>query len=443
MATVSAFLRTTSAKKDREVNLRFRLTDGRDIQLFYKSSLTILPRLWSNASQAIKAKVAIDEDERMMFNRSVETIKNKILDWYLQLPNRTEATSAELQEFMEGNPLSSSAVEARRDDDFEATFDRFLNERKVSYDRKRQLIVTKNIVLRYERYMAWQSGRPYKFDYRTATQKTINSIERFMTEEHKICQRYPELYANRKKPVEQRGRNTVIGKLKYLRTFFKWAHDHSLIQNDPFKNYPIEQPVYGNPIYINIDELSRLASAEMPSKSLAKHRDIYVFQCCLGCRHSDLRALRGSNVNNGVVEYIARKTRESNPVVVRVPLNKLARSIYERYKPKNPSDRLLPVASNQVYNRALKKIFSAAGIDRWVQTLDPKTREPLQRRMCDFVASHSARRAFIGNIYKKVRDQNLVSSMSGHKPGSKEFPRYQFTDDDMKFDMVSVLDNFD
>lgn len=437
MATVTAFLRTSTSKKDKEVNIRFRLTDGRSTQLFYKSDLTILPKLWSNDTQSIKAKVAINEERRLVFNRAVEEIRNRILAWYVGLPDRDMATTEALQQFMAGSTESAKPA----NEDFATTFERFLAERKVSYDRKRQLRVVKNIVLRYERYTAWQTGRPYTFDHREATQQTIHSIERFITDEHKICQLYPELYLNQKKPVEQRGRNTVIGKMKYLRTFFLWAYEQELIPRNPFKNYTIEQPVYGNPIYINIDELTHLANAEMPSKSLEKHRDVYVFQCCIGCRHSDLRALRGSNANNGVVEYIARKTRESNPIIVRVPMNQLAKTIYERYKPEKPSDKLLPVACNQVYNRALKKIFAAAGLDRWVQTLDPKTREPKQERMCDFVASHSARKAFIGNIYKKVRDQNLVSSMTGHKPGSREFPRYQFTDDDMKRDMVSVLDN--
>ena len=32
-----------------------------------------------------------------------------------------------------------------------------------------------------------------------------------------------------------------------------------------------------------------------------------------------------------------------------------------------------------------------------------------------------ARRTFIGNIYRKVKDPNLVSALSGHKEGSKAF----------------------
>ena len=40
MTTVKAFIRT--GKKDKEVNVRFRLSDGRNVQLFHKSDIMSL-----------------------------------------------------------------------------------------------------------------------------------------------------------------------------------------------------------------------------------------------------------------------------------------------------------------------------------------------------------------------------------------------------------------
>jgi len=51
-----------------------------------------------------------------------------------------------------------------------------------------------------------------------------------------------------------------------------------------------------------------------------------------------------------------------------------------------------------------------------------------------------ARRSFIGNIYKKVKDPNLVGALSGHKEGSKAFVRYRTIDDDMKKELIDLLD---
>jgi len=51
-----------------------------------------------------------------------------------------------------------------------------------------------------------------------------------------------------------------------------------------------------------------------------------------------------------------------------------------------------------------------------------------------------ARRTFIGNIYRKVKDPNLVSALFGHKEGSKAFQRNQDIDEEMKRDQVKLLD---
>lgn len=57
----------------------------------------------------------------------------------------------------------------------------------------------------------------------------------------------------------------------------------------------------------------------------------------------------------------------------------------------------------------------------------------------EVVSSHTARKTFIGNLYKKVRDPNIIASMSGHVEGSKAFARYRVIDDDIKNDVINLL----
>ena len=47
---------------------------------------------------------------------------------------------------------------------------------------------------------------------------------------------------------------------------------------------------------------------------------------------------------------------------------------------------------------------------------------------------------FIGNRYKQVKDPNLIASMSGHSEGSRAFARYRKIDDEMKKELVNLLD---
>ena len=58
----------------------------------------------------------------------------------------------------------------------------------------------------------------------------------------------------------------------------------------------------------------------------------------------------------------------------------------------------------------------------------------------EIASSHMARRTFIGNIYKLVKDPNLVSALTGHAEGSRAFNRYRDIDIDMKRDLVKILE---
>jgi hypothetical protein len=71
---------------------------------------------------------------------------------------------------------------------------------------------------------------------------------------------------------------------------------------------------------------------------------------------------------------------------------------------------------------------------------DSLTGDEKQVRICDVASSHMARRTFIGNLYKKVKDPNLVGSMSGHVEGSQAFTRYREVDMDIKQDIIKELE---
>ena len=76
---------------------------------------------------------------------------------------------------------------------------------------------------------------------------------------------------------------------------------------------------------------------------------------------------------------------------------------------------------------------------RKVTILNPLTREPEQHPLWQVASSHMARRTFVGNLYKQVKDPNLVGALSGHKEGSKAFARYRDIDEEMKVELVNLL----
>ncbi len=171
---------------------------------------------------------------------------------------------------------------------------------------------------------------------------------------------------------------------------------------------------------------------------MAIQRDIFVFQCAIGCRVGDLYKMTRSNTIDNAIEYVAGKTKDNRPKTIRVPLNQIAQEILNRYK--NCDEKLLPFISEQKYNVAIKDMFLAAELTRPVTIINSQTREAEIKPLNEIASSHLARRTFVGNLYKQVKDPNLVGSLSGHKDGSKAFSRYRDIDEDMKKDLVKLLE---
>lgn len=211
------------------------------------------------------------------------------------------------------------------------------------------------------------------------------------------------------------------------------------MESAPFEGFTLPSERYGSPIYLSLNDLNMIYTADLSAKpSLAVQRDIFVFQCNVGCRVGDLVRLKKRDIINGALEYIPTKTIKETTRTVVVPLNKVAREIVGRYT-SLPGESLLPFVSPSNYNLYIKEILKATGITYLVTELDTLTRREKKVPINEIASSHLARRTFIGNIYRKVKDPNLVSELTGHVEGSRAFSRYRTIDLDMKRELVGIL----
>lgn len=355
--------------------------------------------------------------------------------------------------------------------EFEKSFfeviDTYLAAHKLSENRLKNFRVLIRCLHRFDLYKKKSGGRGFTLSFANLTPELLRQIEDFLLDEKSVFLQYPEIYEQfpysakvavktpkRKRPPtldeegnevpkgmpQPRGQNTVSDMLTRFRAFILWAIDNGYTANNPFKHFTIGEIVYGTPIYISNEERNQLLEADLSDdKELETQRDIFVFQCLVGCRVSDLYKMTYRNIINDAVEYIPRKTKEDRPITVRVPLNDTARRLIAKYQDYD-SESLFPFNTEQHYNRKIKEAFRRAGLDRIVTVLDQQTRQEVQKPLYEVASSHMARRTFIGNIYKKVKDPNLVGALSGHKEGSKAFARYRTIDDDMKKELIGFLD---
>ncbi len=419
-----------------------RIRDGRKFDSIAPSQLTINPNQWDPKTEGVKSKVICSEDERAKINEGVRELKTFLEKEYRDA-NIESINKDWLKPILDKyyNPSKYRTAEINPPSFFEL-FDEFLLKHRLSDVRKKNFKVIRRRLERFELFirMTKRGQKDFRLDIDLISADTLRELWNFFELEYKYYQQYPTLYKHvpENRIPAPRGRNTLIDNFCRLRTFFLWCYENKKTTNKPFDHFPMEEAVYGTPYYITIEERNQLYHTNLKNHpQLAIQRDIFVFQCLIGCRVGDLLKMTKTNIINGAIEYIPKKTKEGRPLTIRVPLNSTAKEILERYT--DTSDKLLPFISEQKYNVAIKRIFLAARLNRMVTIINPTTREEEKRRLNEIASSHIARRCFVGNLYKQVKDPNLVGALSGHKEGSKAFARYREIDEDMKKELVDLL----
>jgi integrase len=431
MTTIKAFIRTSKSDKCKPANVRFRLSDGRigidkntgnaynGIQLFHKSELTVLPDRWDERQQKIKARAVIDEKEKKNFDKAINDRKDIIRDIYLMKGKSLTPEVLELEIDKYLNPEHYVTP----DYTFFFLFNKFISDNNVSPSSLEKRFVVCNALQRFEEHDG------IKLDVDTVSSDTLRLFENYLRNEHSI---------NKKQPA--RSTNTLAVMFKIIRTFFIWCNINEFTTNKPFLKYKAPSEKYGTPFYLTVAERNELYHFDLSNNpALSRQRDIFIFQCVIGCRIGDLQKFTKDNIVDGAIQYIAEKTKGKEPKTIRVPLNSIASEILAKYAGLD-NGRLLPFIQPQKHNNELKRIFAMAGITRKVTIPNKLTRIEEVRPLNELASSHLARRTFCANLYKMVKDPNLVGALSGHSEGSKAFARYRDIDEDDKVELVKMLE---
>lgn len=439
--TIRFELRTMKKAAGGRCPLHVSVSDGRKYRRRRVTGILVDPAWWDAKTAALKRRVPIPEAERSAVSREMSALKSHLLGAYAaggQTPSWLEKALADYDAGKVLRPGESRAPS------FDELFDLFADGREISPSRRRHYRVLQRMIHRFEVYVRLSTPEKsqFSFDIGQADLSILNRLRDFLKDERRYVERFPGILSAcpEHREISARGDNYLHSLFKLLRAFFSWCIKAGHTRNWPFTDFEMPKEEYGTPILMTLDEVMRLYRAPMPTRVLAEQRDIFVFQCNVGCRVGDLIGFTKDSVQGGVLEYIAAKTLHSSGRTVTVPLNAIARKIVEKYK-NRPGNLLLPFVDQQSYNRYIRAAFTAAGLTRMVTTLDPVTRREVRRPLNQIASSHLARRTFAGNIYRQVKDPNLVASLTGHAEGSRAFSRYREIDLGMKQELVKILEN--
>src|ERR1035437_6378682 len=336
MATVKAFIKPTKGKSITKV--RFYISRGRgNTMLYWTSEIDVNPEHWDSNKEQFKAKVLIGNFERSDFNKSINYLKDVLLDAFNKSEDKDQLTSKtfeiEVDKQLYPDKYKPVETESKKQKTFFDLFDEFLVKHKISNVRKNNYKVVKRALQRFELFKQLKKTN-FKLSLENLSSDLLLEIEDFLKKEHKYYTEFPDLYKtiSEKRAPKERGRNTISGIFTKIRTFVLWSIKNGKTTNDPFEKFKIVECIYGTPYYLTVEERNAIYNCNLVARpQLAIQRDIFIFQCWIGCRMGDLYSLKKSSIINDVVEYIQQKTQDESPKTIRVPLSSQAKEIINRY----------------------------------------------------------------------------------------------------------------
>ena len=401
---------------------------------------------WDKDVPGYSAKSNAPKEVKQEFNRQVDELLKLVneniqegftKEWLARLINEYFHPDNKQQEEEKEKPAKVWGTSF-----FERT-EQYLEEAKGGTSHKGAIMA---IFRRLERYEAWQReimGNS-SFELRTETfgRKLLLDFMKYIEHEYTYYTKYPDFYSRFKiyrQTMRPSSKNSACSGGTRLKAFLNWCVKKGYADDLTFQEVNTHRHVYGDAYYLLPEERDRLIDATYGCRFHAPLvRDMFLFQCFVGCRMGDLFTIQRTQINNGWLEYIPGKNlKNGNTELVRLPLHPVAQQILERYAEYSP--RLFPAISESQYNEYIKMILDFAGVHRKVTVLNPLTRKEEQRPICDIATSHTARKTFIANLYNKVKDQELVASLTGHSPNSRAFARYRTIDDNIKSELINNL----
>ena len=200
---------------------------------------------------------------------------------------------------------------------------------------------------------------------------------------------------------------------RFLNSFILDANEEGYLKRNPYKWINIERPedLHGIERCLTPQEFYKLKSAKMPTESIERVRDVFVFQTYTCLSYSDLRDFDSKMIQEvkGMKVYVGNRKKTNKTFTI--PLLSPALNILDKYKGQ------LPIISNVKYNAYLKIVAQASGIDRLLSTHWARhtgatllLNEGVPMHIVSKICGHSSTK-ITEQIYAKLLDETVVGAI--------------------------------
>jgi integrase len=219
-----------------------------------------------------------------------------------------------------------------------------------------------------------------------------------------------ESYMDYQYNVKGNSQNLFGKRIKTIKTFLNDATKKNINKHLMFYGFKVLKKRSDN-IYLNEDDLKKIYKLDLSkNKRLERVRDLFIVGCRTGLRFSDLISLRKEDITKEGIRFQSDKTEQ----VLNTVIIEETQEILEKY------DYQLPKISRTNLNKYIKEIGKLADISEVSHKDTFKSGKAIIKKLKKYerISSHTARRSFATNMYKRKFPSYYIMKITGHKKES-------------------------
>lgn len=201
---------------------------------------------------------------------------------------------------------------------------------------------------------------------------------------------------------------------RHLNSVILDAVNDGYLTRNPYKNVCIDKgrDIKSLEKHLTPEEFHRLKVSKMPTESIERVKDVFIFQTYTCLSYSDLREFDSKMIQEikGMNVYVGN--RKKTNMTFTIPLLSPALDILHKYNGK------LPIISNVKYNEYLKIVAQSSGIDKPLSTHWARhtgatllLNEGIPMQIVSKICGHSSTK-ITEQVYAKLLDETVVEAIS-------------------------------
>lgn len=387
-------LRTASAEDPTPINFVIRWGNRR---LVYPARETIAPRYWSRERQRAKSALAFPEHSE--FNDRMADIEAKAKATFRTFvtDNGREPDPGELRDAMD---IALGRKEDHVPRDLLTFVEGFIERSAHGVNRytkkptSRAVFIRNRATLKYLREYVDRSHKGARVPFTTLNTAFVEGFTAYLTKKKGLAN------------------NTVRRFICTLRLFLNEAEMSGAEMSRAFRAegvIPPSEELTGQ-VYLNEDELNELFHMDLSTMPrLERVRDLFIAGAWIGLRFGDLASVRPEHIEGNTIRINTAKTGTR----VTIPVHPIVRAMLTKY-----GGQLPRALTNQRMNSYLKEICRMVpGLGTKImigRTVAGVTRE-VARPKWELVTTHTMRRSFASNLYRKGIPARTIMAITGHR----------------------------